>query len=189
MSKPTPPRHLSTLPFSVPYSDEFLSRLPEHDPLKFLAAALGRRRRRDPVTAFSLADLTTYLPCDLMTKVDIASMAHGLECRQPFLDYRVVELAARMPLKLKFCRGHGNRHLEVNVRRPAAQGDPTAGEDGVRRAAGSLVPARTEGFFAGGSVGPERRSSGDISAPRRSRNSSTSTNKTASTTATACGRC
>jgi asparagine synthase (glutamine-hydrolysing) len=65
--------------------------------LAFLSDALSRVSRRDPVTAFSLADLITYLPCDLMTKVDIASMAHGLECRQPFLDYRVVELAARMP--------------------------------------------------------------------------------------------
>ncbi len=63
------------------------------------------------MTAFSLADLVTYLPCDLMTKVDIASMAHGLECRQPFLDYRVVELAAAMPRRLKFRRGRGKRIL------------------------------------------------------------------------------
>ena len=67
--------------------------------------------RRDPLTAFSLADLVTYLPCDLMTKVDIASMAHGLECRQPFLDHRVVELAARMPRRLKFRSGRGKRIL------------------------------------------------------------------------------
>jgi asparagine synthase (glutamine-hydrolysing) len=44
-----------------------------------------------------------------MTKVDIASMAHSLECRQPILDYRVVELAARMPRHLKFRRGKGKR--------------------------------------------------------------------------------
>ena len=53
----------------------------------------------------------TYLPCDLMTKVDIASMAHGLECRPPFLDHRVVELAARMPMARKLRRGRGKRIL------------------------------------------------------------------------------
>ena len=75
-----------------------LAALPDADPLEFLTAALGRDATAAmPVTAVSLADLVTYLPCDLMTKVDTASMAFGLECRQPFLDHRVVELAARMP--------------------------------------------------------------------------------------------
>lgn len=93
------------------YEDDFLAQLPDADPLEFLSAAYRRCRARDPVTATSLADLVTYLPCDLMTKVDIASMAHGLECRAPFLDYRVVELAARIPLRRKFRRGHGKRIL------------------------------------------------------------------------------
>jgi len=93
------------------YSDAFLAQLPDADPLEFLAAAHRRCTQRDPVTAISLTDLVTYLPCDLMTKVDIASMAHGLECRQPLLDYRVVELAARMPRELKFRHGRGKRIL------------------------------------------------------------------------------
>jgi asparagine synthase (glutamine-hydrolysing) len=93
------------------YSDALAAALPESEPSQFLTAALARCNRRDPVTAFSLADLMTYLPCDLMTKVDIASMAHGLECRQPYLDYRVVELAARMPRRLKFRGGRGKRIL------------------------------------------------------------------------------
>ncbi|MCE5303986.1 MAG: asparagine synthase (glutamine-hydrolyzing) [Planctomycetaceae bacterium] len=93
------------------YSDTMAAAVADHDPLDFLAEALARCDRRDRVTAFSLADLVTYLPCDLMTKVDIASMAHGLECRQPFLDYRVVELAARMPRRLKFRWGCGKRIL------------------------------------------------------------------------------
>jgi asparagine synthase (glutamine-hydrolysing) len=95
------------------YSDAFTASLSAHEPLDFLNEALARCDRRDRVTAFSLADLMTYLPCDLMTKVDIASMAHGLECRQPFLDYRVAELAARIPRRLKFRGGHGKRILRT----------------------------------------------------------------------------
>ena len=124
------------------YSDGLLSALPDADPLEFLAAALRRANRRDAVTAFSLADLVTYLPCDLMTKVDIASMAHGLECRQPFLDYRVVELAAAMPRRLKFRRGRGKRILRETFADLLPGGDPAAAEDGLRRAAGPLVPPR-----------------------------------------------
>jgi asparagine synthase (glutamine-hydrolysing) len=89
------------------YAEDFAATLPESDPLEFLAAKAARGSGRDPVTAISLADLTTYLPCDLMTKVDIASMAHGLETRPPFLDHRVVELAARMPVRHKFRWGRG----------------------------------------------------------------------------------
>ncbi|HEY1601160.1 MAG TPA: asparagine synthase (glutamine-hydrolyzing) [Pirellulales bacterium] len=93
------------------YSDDFLAQLPDHDPFDFLQESFNRVRGRDPVTAASLVDLVTYLPCDLMTKVDIASMAHGLECRAPFLDQHVVELAARMPVDLKLRRGRGKRIL------------------------------------------------------------------------------
>ncbi len=89
------------------YHDDFLATLPDADPAGFLHRAWRRAGRRDAVTAASLADLTTYLPGDLMTKVDIASMAHGLECRQPLLDYRVVELAAQMPRRFKYRRGRG----------------------------------------------------------------------------------
>jgi len=92
------------------YSDEFLATLPDADPIEFLAAAFARSTARDPVTSTSLTDLVTYLPCDLMTKVDIASMAHGLECRQPFLDHRVVELAARIPAEQKL-RGRRDKRV------------------------------------------------------------------------------
>ena len=93
------------------YREEHLARLPDADPLDFLDQAMLRSHGRDVLTAVSLADLLTYLPCDLMTKVDTASMAFGLECRQPFLDHHVVELAARMPLREKFRGGRGKRIL------------------------------------------------------------------------------
>ncbi|QDU26993.1 Asparagine synthetase [glutamine-hydrolyzing] 1 [Anatilimnocola aggregata] len=87
------------------YNEDFLAQLPNSDPAGFLLAAWKRTKGRDPISAASLTDLVTYLPCDLMTKVDIASMAHGLEIRAPFLDHRLVEFAAGLPVKFK----HRNR--------------------------------------------------------------------------------
>lgn len=89
------------------YADAFVAQLPDSDPLAFLQNPWNAAAKRDAVTAASLTDLVTYLPCDLMTKVDIASMAHALEARCPLLDYRVVEFAARLPRRLKFRWGQG----------------------------------------------------------------------------------
>jgi asparagine synthase (glutamine-hydrolysing) len=72
-----------------------------NDPAAILAQACAAASRRDPVTQALVGDLLTYLPGDLLVKVDLASMAHSLECRSPFLDHRVVELAAMMPLERK----------------------------------------------------------------------------------------
>jgi asparagine synthase (glutamine-hydrolysing) len=54
--------------------------------------------------------LHTHLPDDLLAKVDIASMAHSLEIRSPFLDFEFLELTAQMPARLKLA-GHNKKYL------------------------------------------------------------------------------
>ncbi len=60
-----------------------------------------------PASLAQYLDLHTYLPFDILTKVDVASMMHGLEVRTPIVDVRVIELAAAIPQDLSIGRGPG----------------------------------------------------------------------------------
>jgi asparagine synthase (glutamine-hydrolysing) len=55
-------------------------------------------------------DVNTYLPGDLLVKVDISTMANSLEARSPFLDHQLMEWAARLPAQLKV-RGGTTKYL------------------------------------------------------------------------------
>lgn len=55
-------------------------------------------------------DFCSYLPYDLLTKVDIASMTCSLECRSPFLDHEVVEFAQSLPIEWKL-GGRGGKKI------------------------------------------------------------------------------
>jgi asparagine synthase (glutamine-hydrolysing) len=83
------------------YTDEFKARIDWAATDRVLLDAYGECPDRDFITRTTCADVLTYLPFDILKKVDIATMACSLEARSPFLDHHVVELASRMPIELK----------------------------------------------------------------------------------------
>jgi asparagine synthase (glutamine-hydrolysing) len=62
---------------------------------------------KDGLSRAQYADLKIWLPGDILTKVDRASMAVSLEAREPLLDHRLVEFAARLPAKMRLRGGTG----------------------------------------------------------------------------------
>ena len=78
--------------------------LAQHDPLAESLAAL-RHGGDDWLAAVQYRDLHTYLPLDILTKVDRATMAHSLEARPPLLDHKLMEFAATVPARFRLRDG------------------------------------------------------------------------------------
>jgi len=86
------------------YSDHFREQTQAADATGILAEWFKRANGIGVVDAMLLTDQMTYLPNDLLVKVDIATMAVSLEARSPFLDHHVIEFAASLPQNLKLRR-------------------------------------------------------------------------------------
>jgi len=80
-------------------------------------AAMRAAPARDGLDRAQYADLKIWLPGDILTKVDRASMAVGLEVREPLLDYRLVELGARLPLSMRARGSTGKWLMKQAMRR------------------------------------------------------------------------
>ncbi|HZH32753.1 MAG TPA: asparagine synthase (glutamine-hydrolyzing) [Pyrinomonadaceae bacterium] len=96
------------------YTDDFRREMQEHKAADFVAPWFAAANGAGLVDAALLADTMTYLPNDLLVKVDIASMAVSLEARSPFLDHHVIEFAASLPENLKL-RGLTTKYLLKRV--------------------------------------------------------------------------
>jgi asparagine synthase (glutamine-hydrolysing) len=92
------------------YSSEFRAAVEGVDPMDDLLRAYALADTPDLLDATLAADVATYLPDDLLVKVDIASMAHGLEARSPFIDHEFMEFAATLPSSLKL-RGAEKKYI------------------------------------------------------------------------------
>ena len=103
-------------------------------PVALSQGASKQLARRHPVDAAMAIDVASYLPYDLLVKVNITSMANSLEARSPFLDHEVMEFAARLPVEIKF-RG---RRLKSLLKRAFA--DLLPPENVNRRKMGFGVP-------------------------------------------------
>ncbi len=71
------------------------------DPFAFLTDAWEEAKTDDLVDRLLHVDIHSYLPEDLLVKVDIATMANSLEARVPFLDHEFMQFAAALPSHLK----------------------------------------------------------------------------------------
>jgi len=71
------------------------------DPARFVRPYISDENIRGFLDRFLAADVSLYLPDDLLVKVDIASMANSLEARSPFLDHKLMEFAASLPPQYK----------------------------------------------------------------------------------------
>jgi asparagine synthase (glutamine-hydrolysing) len=94
---------------------EFQAAAPD-DSYARLDQIIGSSDGTDLVERLLDADVHTYLPDDLLVKVDIATMAHALEGRSPFLDHELMEFAATLPVRFKVQGGE----KKVLLRRLAA---------------------------------------------------------------------
>nr|WP_319393035.1 asparagine synthase (glutamine-hydrolyzing) [uncultured Desulfobacter sp.] len=112
------------------YSKNFMETLKGFSPAEMVIPLYQQSSAQDPVSRSQHTDIQCYMTDDVLVKVDRMSMAHALEVRNPLLDYRVLEFAAKLPYRLKLNNGSGKqilRHLAGQKLPPEIQKLPKQG--------------------------------------------------------------
>ncbi len=99
------------------FAPEFLAQVDVNHPARVVGQYLERARLRSPLKRLLYADLKIWLPDNLLLRGDHMTMAASIEERLPFLDHKVVELAARIPAKI-LARGFRTKLLLRRALRP-----------------------------------------------------------------------
>lgn len=94
------------------FSSRFRSELQGYSAVQVLKRHAAQASTDDPLSLVQYIDLKTYLVGDINTKVDRASMAHGLEVREPLMDHTLVEWLASLSPDFKLRRGEGKYLLK-----------------------------------------------------------------------------
>jgi asparagine synthase (glutamine-hydrolysing) len=89
------------------YSPAFKRELQDYTALSVFRAHAANAPTEHPLSLAQYLDFKTWLPGDILTKVDRASMAHSLEVRVPVLDHKLVEWASSLPPDFKLRHGEG----------------------------------------------------------------------------------
>lgn len=95
---------------SLLYTPEFAVQVGTSRAHEVLGAHFARNGNPDPVSRAQYVDIHSYLPEDILVKVDRMSMAHSLEVRAPILDHKVLEYSARLPSSQKL-RGEESKYV------------------------------------------------------------------------------
>jgi asparagine synthase (glutamine-hydrolysing) len=99
------------------YTADFRSAIGGHRAEDRYVRAMEAAPARSPLDRAQYADLKIWLPGDILTKVDRTSMAVSLEAREPLLDHRLIEFAARLPVGMRIRNGNGKWLMKRAMRR------------------------------------------------------------------------
>ena len=112
------------------YTPEFKSTHRRHRSPRGDRGSVGAASGDALIDVMLEVDVNTYLPGDLLVKMDIATMAHSLEARSPLLDPEVMEFAASLPADLKMSRNGEEGHPPRRPARLDPRRDPRPAEMG-----------------------------------------------------------